>query len=404
MKGHFYKPNCKCTGKKCTCGATWSYIIDVGRDPATGRRKQKKKGGFATKKEAQEAAAKTIMEVSEGTYVEEKNITFEAFAKEWLEIYKNSGRVKPSTCMFREVVMQRLLVFFGNAKLKSISRKTYQSFLDSLQKKGYAKNTILSTHAVGQLIFKKAVEMEIIKNDPTVFCVIPKKQKTVEELESERELPKYMEKKQLIDFLEAAKIHGLFGDYAAFLTLSHTGMRIGELCALKWKDIDFKGKTISITKTLFCPFGVTRDYQLLTPKTKASKRVIDISQEVVNALLDHRAVQNELKMKYRKTYIDEDFVFVRDSEEWAGQPYYKKFASERAKRLFRIIGLEMNLTLHSFRHTHTSLLAKAGVPLEVIMERLGHTNDQITRTIYLHVTESRKKDAAQIFENYMKTK
>lgn len=80
MKGHFYKPHCKCVDskgeskktKKCSCGASWSYIIDIGTNPKTGKRKQKKKGGFKTKTEAQEAAALLIAELTQGTYVEEK--------------------------------------------------------------------------------------------------------------------------------------------------------------------------------------------------------------------------------------------------------------------------------------------------------------------------------------------
>ncbi|MEV2910516.1 Arm DNA-binding domain-containing protein [Paenibacillus larvae] len=75
MKGHFYKPNCKCPGKKtkkCSCGATWSYIIDVGINPKTGKRKQKKKGGFKNKQDAQEAAALLVAELSQGTYIGRK--------------------------------------------------------------------------------------------------------------------------------------------------------------------------------------------------------------------------------------------------------------------------------------------------------------------------------------------
>ncbi|MDT2291638.1 Arm DNA-binding domain-containing protein [Paenibacillus larvae] len=112
MKGHFYKPNCKCPGKKtkkCSCGATWSYIIDVGINPNTGKRKQKKKGGFKTKTEAQEAAALLVAELSQGTYVEEKNNTFEEYAKEWLSEYQATGTVKISTVRIRKKGIKLLL-------------------------------------------------------------------------------------------------------------------------------------------------------------------------------------------------------------------------------------------------------------------------------------------------------
>jgi hypothetical protein len=95
MKGHIFKPNCKCDRtKKCTCGAKWAYIVDVGRvDPKTGKRKQEKKNGFRTRKEAEEALAILLSEVANGTYVKEANITFEDFSKDWLKAYAGTGRV-----------------------------------------------------------------------------------------------------------------------------------------------------------------------------------------------------------------------------------------------------------------------------------------------------------------------
>lgn len=75
MKGHFYRPNCKCPkDKKCKCGAKWGFLIDIGINPQTGKRKQKFRGGFKTKKEAEVAAASFLLELNNGTFVEEKNI------------------------------------------------------------------------------------------------------------------------------------------------------------------------------------------------------------------------------------------------------------------------------------------------------------------------------------------
>ncbi|WP_425060272.1 Tyrosine recombinase XerC [Sporomusa carbonis] len=80
---------------------------------------------------------------------------------------------------------------------------------------------------------------------------------------------------------------------------------------------------------------------------------------------------------------------------------YIKLIENRMARLLRISGLNQDLTPHSLRHTHTSLLAEAGVGLEEIMERLGHSDDEVTRTVYLHVTKDMKKEAAQKFSNLM---
>lgn len=295
MKGHFYKPNCKCTkGKRCTCGATWSYIIDIGINPQTGKRKQKKKGGFKTKQEAQNAAAQLITELNSGIYVEEKNITFEQYADEWIENYQNSGKVKISTVKVRLNEKEKFLQFFGKYKMKDVTKRMYQQALNDLKKQGYADNTLDGIHSTGRMIFKQAVADDVIKVDPTTFASIPRSQKTVEEIEKEKEIPKYLEKEELALFLNTAKTKGLDRDYPIFLTLAYTGIRIGELAALKWKDIDFKEQTISISKTLYNPTSNVKNYTLLTPKTKTSKRIIDVDKIVLNELLKLKNMQNEI--------------------------------------------------------------------------------------------------------------
>ncbi|MFS0820793.1 tyrosine-type recombinase/integrase [Bacillus sp. 1P02SD] len=432
MKGHFYKPHCKCVDskgeskktKKCSCGAKWSYIIDVGTDPKTGKRKQKKKGGFNTKTEAQEAAALLFAELTQGTYVEEKNIKFEEFAYEWLEIYRTSGKPKkPGTIRIRKHEIQRLLDYFAKLKLKDITRKKYQDALNDLKKRGFADNTMDGAHRTGRMIFKKAIEMELIKKDPTEFAYVPKTAKSIEELEKEDELPKYMEKEELSKFLQTAKGKGLERDYPIFMLLAYTGMRVGELCALKWKDIDFDEGSISITKTLYNPTNNIRKYQLVPPKTQSAKRTIDVDSKVLALLKKLQAEQNKVRMRLRKQYHDEDFVFAKMDETNPGYPELVKTIENRMKRLLKIAGLNRNkpdnkatlipsegqnaetitreLTPHSLRHTHTTLLAEAGLSLPEIMERLGHKDDDTTKHVYLHVTKSMKKEASRKFAQLM---
>lgn len=409
MKGHFYKPYCKCvdsTGeskktKKCSCGAKWSYILDTGVDPKTGKRKQKKKGGYKTKTEAQEAAALLIAELTIGTHVEEKNITFEEFAFEWLDIYQASGKPKkPGTIRIRTHEIQRLLDYFAKLKLKDINRKTYQDALNKLKERGFAENTLDGAHRTGRMIFKKAVELEIIKKDPTEFAYVPKTVKSIEELEKEEDIPNYLEKEELSIFLKTAKEKGLDRDYPLFMLLSYTGMRAGELCALKWKDIDFIEGTLKITKTYYNPTNNIKKYQLVAPKTNTSKRIIDIDPTVLAVLDEHRSLQKKVRMRYRDTYHDEDFVFAK-MDNYPGYPEIIKTIQNRMRRLLKIADLNPDLTPHSLRHTHTSLLAEAGVSLPEIMERLGHKDDDTTKHVYLHITKSMKKEASQKFAQLM---
>ena len=404
MEGHFYKPNCKCPkdAKKCTCGATWSYIVDIGVDPQTGKRKQQKKGGFKTKKEADTAAALLITEISQGTFVQESNITFKDFSEEWMTLYQGAGRVKISTVRIRKYEMSKLVPFFSYNEVKDITRKMYQNALNNLAEQELSYVTLKGIHCTGKMIFKKAVELGYIKTDPTQYAIIPKTQMTVEEIEAETEIPKYLEKEELSLFLKMARDKGLEMDVVTFITLAYTGMRAGELCALKWKDIDFVNHTISITKTYYNPKNNTRKYQLLPPKTKSSRRVIEVDTVVLAELETHRARQNIVRMEHRDTYHNKDFIFALTGRNH-GYPESLKKIEWRMARILRLAKLNTELTPHSLRHTHTSLLAEAKVGLEEIMERLGHADDEITRRIYLHVTKAMKKEASQKFSELMRT-
>ncbi|MBU8583597.1 site-specific integrase [Bacillus paralicheniformis] len=403
MKGSFRRRGCKCKKRRCTCGAKWYYRYDI-VDPTTGKRKQKEVGGFRTKAEAEEEAKRIQYELLQGTYIEEKEITFEEFSKEWLIWYENTGKVKVSTIRVRKHEISRLMDYFQYLKMKDITRKQYQEALNDLKARGYAENTIDGAHRTGRMIFRRAVELEVIKTDPTEYAIVPKVQKTVEELEREKELPKYLEKEELAHFLSIIPDHQMdIRDYPIFLTLAYTGMRAGELCALKWSDIDFEEQTISITKTYYNPRNVIKEYELLTPKTKKSKRVIDVTKNVLIELDQLRKAQKEVQMKYRKTYHNEGFVFAQLDEVNAGFPAYVKLIEIRMKRLLKIADLNPSLTPHSLRHTHTSLLAEAGVSLEQIMDRLGHTDDDTTKNIYLHITKPKKKEASHKFSELMRS-
>jgi integrase len=376
-------------------GKTWSYSIDVGLDK-DGKRKKKGVGGFRTKKEAEEAAAQVVIELKDGTYVEEKDVSFKEFKKEWLRMY--SPRVKKGTVRIRENEISHLLKYFNLIPMKEVTRKQYQEALIDMQDKGYSESTISGVHCTGRMIFKKAVELGIIKNDPTEYAVPPRKRETVADIEASEELPKFLEKEELATFLRFAHDAGLNGDYAIFMTLAYTGIRVGELCSLKETDLDFKEHQIKITKTYYNPTNNIRKYELVPPKTKSSRRIIKCTDKVFTPLELHLARQTITKNK-SSSWHNEGFVFCADK--YNGYPIYPKLVGIRMARLLRLSGLNQELTPHSLRHTHTSLLAEAGVGLEAIMERLGHSDDDTTRKIYLHVTEPIKKEAAHKFDQLM---
>ncbi len=390
MIGSFRRRGCTCKKKRCTCGSKWTYRYHI-IDPKTGKRKQKETRGFSTKEEAEAEAKRILVQMETGSFIEEKDYLFADFAKEWILEYERSGKVKPSTVGIRKDKIKYLLNYFGQIKIRDISKLMYQQFLNSLTDK-LARKTVSGAHEVGQLIFKRAVELEILAKDITESASVPIKKQTVKDLEEHEEIPKYLEKEELIRFLDISRDSSKPIDFPIFVTLSYTGLRVGELCALKWRDVDTKENTISITKTLYNPKYKLGEYELLTPKTKSSHRKIDVDKYVIDILGEHKSTQGRSSEDH-----EEDFVFNR-----SGFPISTLYIWKRMRVLLISAGIKYNLTPHSLRHTHTSLLAEAGVSLSVIQNRLGHQDDKITRRIYLHVTKPKKKEASQKFAELMR--
>jgi integrase len=177
-------------------------------------------------------------------------------------------------------------------KLNDITRKRYKDALNDLKGQGYSDSTMDGIHRNGRVIFRKALEQEIIKKDPTENAYLKKNRKTIKQLEYE-EVPNTLKEKNLLCFLIPRGNRGLF----RLLDVPYSfipGIREGELVALKWKDVDFNNHTISITKTYYNPTKNTSEYQLVTPKTRKSRRKIIVDEMVISALKDHKNFQQEV--------------------------------------------------------------------------------------------------------------
>jgi len=387
MEGYFRKRNDK-----------WSYTIDVGTDPKTGKRKQKSKGGFRTKKEAIEHLRDYQVQLDLKGYTETNNILFKNFAEQFIQLY-DDGTKKPATVRMYKIQIEKFNTYFGLLKLKDINRIIYQDMLDD-QLKSCKRSTVVVANAVGGLIFKEAFEMGIIKSNPTEFAKAKQIVKTIEDSEK-IELPKFMDRHELIKFLEFAKYNGGDSDYQLFTLMAYTGLRSGEALALKNSDVDIINMEIRVSKTIYHHKCVTKEYLLVPPKTKKSNRIVAVAPEVIE-MLKIQIQENKIqKMALRNVWHDEDFLF----------PQYRRFPGyattvgnlgNRFRKLIRNSKIDKKLSPHSLRHTHTSLLAEAGVGLTEIMDRLGHSNDKTTTQIYLHVTKDKKREAALLFSEHLK--
>ncbi|WP_391117753.1 tyrosine-type recombinase/integrase [Psychrobacillus sp. L3] len=401
MKGHFTKRGCTCDLNRCICGKTWSFVIDIGKNPKTGERQQKTKGGFKTKQEAEAAAAAIITEVNQGAFVKESDILFKDFANMWLPAYIERNAPKPGTVRIREYSIKKLLHYFAHIKLKNITKEMYQAALDDLKDQNFSKSTIESVHTTGKMIFKMAISNRVIRLNAAENAYIKRDQQTIIEFDEE-ELPNYFEKEELALFLDTVQEKGLYMDILIFLTFAYTGMRVGELVVLKWKDINFEKQIISITKTYYNPKNNTKKYELGPPKTKKSRRKVVVDELVINAFRKHKEEQEKLIKRFGNSYYNEGYIFGNFNRH-PGYPILIKLVETRMARLLKKVDLNLEVTPHSLRHTHTSLLAEAGVGLEEIMDRLGHQDDEVTRKVYLHVTSEMKKEASNKFSELMRS-
>lgn len=364
-------------------GKSYAYMVDI-PNPVDGKRKRINKSGFRTKKEAQEAAHKLEISLNAGEYYIDGNIPFSDLAAMWLD--EHSPFIRESTAIRYQTKVRQVSKYFSKKRVNQITRMDLQKYMNHLASERSLANVSEFKVTLKQ-IFDFACRNSMLNQNPCTHVKIPPCRVKPKE-------KAYMEKETLFKFLDAVKesYNDIF--YTIFITLAYTGMRCGELTALKWSDIGFAEKTISITKNLFQTKNKT--YKITPPKTKRSIRKIIVSEELIKKLEEHSHNQKIYRVLNADTYVDQQFVFTNKY----GNPIFNYEIYNKCKIVSEKLGLA-NIHPHSFRHTHTSLLAEAGVPLEVIQDRLGHSDDSVTKEIYLHITKKLQDEAAKKFDNLM---
>ncbi|AUJ88410.1 site-specific integrase [Paenibacillus polymyxa] len=377
---------------------TFRYSVDITVNGVK-KRKQKESKSFSTIQEAIDFGIMFKAKRLDGKLVDEKTITLGTWNERWLEDYEIEREPHHNTLRSRKAGLVAIEKYFSKTiKLKDILPDDYQRYLNSLKKDNRKQNTIKSYHNTARTMFADAVRKKLISENPAAHAIVPAFKQTLEEIESGiGELPKYLEKEQLKHFFQILRFVGIPQDYNFFLVLAYTGLRIGELSALKKTDFSEAERTLSITKTLTVSQGIS-NYLLGPPKNKTSIRKVSLGDTVIKVIKSQIRLRDQLA-KDRDVQTDEGFIFW--SLRKPGYPVCYSYLAKKFKFLLDKAELPLSLTPHSLRHTHVSLLAEAGVDLAVIQERLGHKNDNITRLVYLHVTEGQRKIVPDKFEYIM---
>lgn len=360
----------------------------LGIDPLTGKERRTTRRGFKTMKEAKQAERNLLLDVEENGLPSNQSDrfqdpTFEELASLWLENYKTT--VKPSTFENVQSKIKKMIEeHFKKMKLKKITVTYCQKVVIELSKTYVLYNHYLS---VINRIFKYAVLMDILNSNPFDKIIKPKSKQT-------KRKGNFLTKEELKEFLKLASKATLPYFSPLVHLMAYTGLREGEALALKWSDIDFEEKKLSVNKTAV---RIKGKEHLQTPKTKNSKRVISIDPTTLSILKNWKKDQIKIYFKNGKHFEgDENFIFTNQRGEWVRINnfirYFKRFIADNNLK---------DITPHGLRHTHASLLFSAGVEPKNISDRLGHSTVQITLDLYTHITEEQQTDTVEKLLEYM---
>jgi len=309
-------------------------------------------------------------EIDSRTVVTAKAETVESYLNYWIGIRQGRKDMKPSTVASYRNHLVCVFPFIGHVKLTKLTGDQLQTMCNTLLEKRkpstvHAMLTILAT------AFNDAIKWQRLSHNPCKGVILP---------QAERHEAMTLSGEQAQSLLTAAKGHRLEG----FLHLAlATGLRKGELLALKWSDIDFETRLLKVSRNAaYLPDEETGHYQMSegTPKSRAGRRTIRLPQFAVNALKEHKIKQLEQRLQAGSAWNDPGLIFSNHR----GAYYSLSALDKQFKKLVALAGLP-EMRIHDLRHSAATLLLKMGVDMKVIQEILGHASYHITANLYSHV-------------------
>ena len=383
------------TVKRCTCPplydangrrkacskrhGSWYYVLDLEPDASHPKRRQLKKGGFPTQAAAQAALVALQVEISTGVGTVDRRITVAAYLHDWLE--QRTADLRPTTIReYRRHIDAYILPAIGTTKLHQLRAHHIRDLLAGLEAVGSGSQAAVArkVHSTLRSALGEAVRLELIANNPARNVRPPRATRTKVDPWTPEELGA---------FLDHVAGHELG---PCFELTALTGLRRGEVLGLRWADVDFAKRQITVIQQVVqlnghahpCECGSEhRGIRISAPKTANGQgRRIDLGEAAVGALLAHRVAQESQRQVWGPAYTDHGLVFARED----GNPRDPERVTKVFSRLVADAGLRP-ARLHDLRHCRASMLIDAGADLSMVSKMLGHSTYGFTADTYTHL-------------------
>jgi len=384
---------------------SWEIKFDLGRDPLTGRRVTKYVTFRGTKRKAQEELTRLLGQRNDGSYVEPTKMTVAQYLSHWLEADIDRRVAARTAARYREIVEKNIIPKLGHVPVRKLTAVHIEAFEAELQREGWVKarakqkvkegeeapiqekrglsaQTALHVHRTLSQALGHAVRLGVLFKNPARQVKPPRP--------PSREI-KILDKNEITTLLNAAKAVGL---YVPVLVAVTTGMRRGELLALRWSDIDPTAALLTVNQSLE---RIKGKFGFKSPKTKTSRRTITLPAITVQALRRHLKEQHEARLKLGLGRDPRGLVFARPD----GQPMDADTLTKAFRRLVASAKVTP-ITFHGLRHTHISHLLMEGFHAKVVSERAGHAHVNITLGVYAAYIPSMQTDVARRVDAWLR--
>lgn len=357
----------------------WELTVELDPDPLTGRRRRLSRHVRGTKKVAVAKLSELRSQATSGRIGSSSGSTMADLLDRWLELVE--ADLSPTTVReYRRLIRTKIVPAIGRLPVDRVQAADLDRFYRALVKQGgLSPASVRQIHAVTRRALRQAVKWGWIAANPAVNTTPPRLVK------SEIVPPKIAELRRLLAAADdTSPALGMFLRLAA-----STGMRRGELCGLRWSDLDEVTGVLWVRRAVVpVPGGVVEK----TTKTHASRRVT-LDARSLEALLAHRGRAEALLAECQLALPSDAYVFSYDV--LGTRSWHPDTATAQFRRLATALGLE-GVRLHDLRHAHATELLAAGVPIKTVSGRLGHANAATTLSVYAHVLEASDQDAALI--------